>query len=472
MPSTFFGIETALRALSTSQTALDVISNNIANVNTPGYSRQTVNISETDPWPTPDAFSGGLSGQLGSGVTVTSIQRIHDQYLDTQYMNANSQQSYFTAMQNTLNPVQTAFNEPSDNGLNSMISSFFNDFQQLSLDPQSQSAREVVRNQGAALASQFNSLARSLSSVNPQVDQQITADVKQVNQITSQIAVLNKQIRQVTASGQQPNDLEDQRNQLLNQLSGLVNVQVVPDTNGSGQQTGALNVFVSGFAIVQGSSSYNLPTSNSMANGQSVLSDGINSIPVTGGQIGGLMQAKQLSQTYLTNLNSLASSLIQSVNAQHRAGYGLDGINNRNFFAGTDAASISLDSSITANVDAIAAAAPPANGSQPVLGNGDNALAIANLAQATQSSLSNQTFSDYYSGLVGQVGADIQNASTSATNQQQIVQQITTLQQSNSGVNLDEELTNMLSFERSYQAAAKVMTTMDSMLDTLINQMS
>lgn len=467
MPSTFYGMEIGTRALDASQLAIDVTSQNVANVGTPGYSDQVVNLEETAPYTPPDS-SPTRPSNLGTGVEVASVTRLTNSFLNQSVYTANGNLGAYNNINNILTQVQSAFNEPSTTGIGSEMTSFFNSFSNLATDPTSVADRTTVLDQAQSMIDEFNTVSTSLSQLSPQIQAQITSTVGTVNTLATQVASLNQQIEVNTAAGNQPNDLLDQRDNLVNQLSSLVNVQVINSNNPkTGQPNGSISIDIGGFALVQDGTVNTLPSQNTLPSDPPALltSDGAQ-IPLSSGELYGLGKADALVANYQANLNSLASNLITAVNNQHEAGYGLDGVTGRPFFSGTDASDIALSSAVANNPNAIAAATPPPPGNSVATGNGDNATAISNLASAPI--VNGSSLTDLYNAQIAQIGADAQSYQSKANNQQQVVTQLQNQQQSVSGVNLDDELTNLLQYERAYQAAARVINTMDNLTNTLI----
>lgn len=472
MPSSFFGLEIGRRALDTSQLALDIVSSNTANVGTPGYSRQMAVIQQTDPY-APPSMSAPMGGQLGTGDMVASVNRVRNSYLDSQYWTANGQGSALNGLRDTLSQVEALYNEPTSSGLGQQMMAFFSSFNDLAANPESTALRATVLQTGQSLASQFQSLSGALTQVQTSLTAQVGTTVSQINSLASQISGLNKQIGASIAAGQQPNDLMDRRGALLDQLSGLVNIQVsaVPDP-ATGKDTGEVNVNVGGFSLVQEGATTALPSTTEEPGTGLVTARGIQ-VPVSGGALYSMLQGSQQVAGYLSNLDTLASSLITNVNSIHQSGYGLDGSTGTLFFnpppAGGKgaAASISLSQAVLNNPSAIAAATAPPAGQAVAPGNGANAEAIA--ALATTPVIGGESLDAYYNAGVTQIGTASQQYQAQATNQQSVISQIDGQRTSVSGVNLDEEMTNMLQFQRAYQAAAQVITSADSMMYTLIS---
>jgi len=474
MPSTFFGLEIGKRALQASQLALDTVGHNTGNVNTPGYSRQVVAFDETDPYTIPDAYHS-QPGELGTGVTISSVTRIRDLFTDKRVYAANSGQGSLTNLRDILGRVEDAYNEPGNIGIGQQMTALFNTFSQLSTDPQNEGIRSTVRNQAETLVSSFHSVSTALSQINPEITAKIDLKIGDINAIATQIAALNKQIGISVAVGDHPNDLMDKRGQLIDQLSRLVDVQVTDAVNATTHlSTGQLNINVGGFAVVQGDTAGALPTTITTVNNQlGLVTASGDTIPIHSGELYGLVKSSVLVAGYQTDLDTLAYNLITSVNAQHAAGYALDGTTGNLFFGtplappGTGAAAgISVSVGVETSLDKIAAAAAPMT--PPFApGNGDNARGIAQLSY--QPTIGAFSLDGYYNSKVALVGADSKSFQTESDNQDRVLNQLKNQQLSVSGVNLDEELTNMLQYQRTYQAAARVLNMSDEFLDKIIN---
>jgi flagellar hook-associated protein 1 len=467
--STFSGIEIASRALRVNQQVVDVIGHNVANVNTPGYSRQTAHITETDPYTNPTLYQPGTNGQFGTGVELTAVTRARDEFVAARQQSGMGDQGRLNQLRDYLSRIQDAYAEPAGGGLSSMITDYFNSFQEVARNPENSAARILLRQRGQTLTQQIRNLHGALGKVDQDVQAQVAATVRDANDLARQVAGLNDQIRTISLGGGHANDLMDKRDQLVQKLGTLVGAKEIAELDASGQPTGAVNVVVNGYSLVAGDTAYPLPTTFTTLGGVPQLTNGTDLIPVTGGEVAGLIEATTFAARYRADLNTLASTLIGAVNTQHAAGYGLDGGTGRNFFSGTDASDIGIDPAILADPKAIAAASAPLPGQPVAPGNGENARAMA--AIASQALFNGDTIGTYYGTHVSQIGSDVKSAETAAANQQQVNQQLETLRSSVSGVSLDEEMTHMLQFQRSYQAAARMLSTFDSLLETIINDL-
>ncbi|WP_100333210.1 flagellar hook-associated protein FlgK [Bacillus alkalisoli] len=226
MRSTFHSLEVARRGLTTQQTALQVTGHNIANANTPGFSRQRVNFVQTEPYPPASMNRPQIPGQLGTGVQAGSIQRVRESFLDIQFRGENNKHGYWTARADSLQKMEEIMNEPSETGLSKTLDRFWQSFQDLAVNPTNSGARSVVRQRGIAVADTFNYLSNSIQSIQQDLKNELDVTAKQINSISNRINNLNKQISEVEPHGLLPNDLYDERDRLVDELSQLVNIKV------------------------------------------------------------------------------------------------------------------------------------------------------------------------------------------------------------------------------------------------------
>jgi flagellar hook-associated protein 1 len=426
---TLQGLQTALSGLVAEQQALDVTGHNITNANTPGYSRQTAVLQTNEPMVIA-AMSpvDGKGGQLGTGVSVSTFERIRNTYLDSQFRDQNSTLGAASTQANELQQAQSAFDEPTSSGLSSQMSAFWSSWSALADSPSSEAAKESVVSTGTQVATTLNQLNGRLTSLAEQAGEQyaaITGPTGQVQGAATQIAQLNQQIKLSEQAGQSPNDLLDRRDELLDKLSKLAKITVKQEANG----TDTVSFGDAEKPLVEGST-VNWPQTLTAA---------------AGGQLGTLLELSGPTgalANYKTALNEVASSLASSVNALHTS---------TPFFTGTTAATIAV---------AVTPAQVQASGTAAVGGN-EVAQSIAALRGGTAD--------QHYDSLVERVGSDVQTAQNDETNSQAVVTAVENQRQGVSGVSLDEEMTNLITFQRGYQSSARTLTAMDEMLDTLIN---
>jgi len=490
MSGLFFGLNISLKGLMVQQAGLETTAHNIANANTEGYSRQRVNLEASQP--ISGLVTGG--GQLGSGVDIGSITRVRQQYLDSEVRNETSQLEYQKAVAGTMNQVQTVFMEPSDNGLNAQLADFWNQWQVLAADPSSAPVRTALKEASTALADTFQQIDRQLGEIQAELQTQMDDTLAEVNELAAAIADLNKQIIRVKITGENPNDLTDKRDLLLDQLSALGNVTVTNSQDASGNYTGGVDVKLGNLTLVDSS-------------GATVISSADDLSSVKSGALGGLQilagdgTSNSSVQYYIDRMNSLALSIARTVNEIHAGGVDLNGDAGENFFIFTDsggnpidlsavdwsdpaasglgAANLAVNPDIDADVSKIAAAV---SSSLVMEGNGDIALQIARIGDApmvydpTSGLLASQTGGNYsiasfYHNLVTDIGSTVNGAERKVDNIQALVDQVKSQRESIMGVSLDEESAHMIQYQHAYEACAKVISIMDEMLDTLINGM-
>jgi len=423
------GLQIALSGLEADQVGIDTAGHNIANENTPGYSRQVVDLTANQALILPSLSSSTGNGvQLGEGVDITQINRVRNQFLDVQYRGQNTQLGAATANSTALSQAQAAFAEPGTTGISSQLATFYSDWSSLANAPTNTGARQTVVDDATTLTQTFNSLSGQLGAIQTQAGQQyasLTGAGGQVQVDANQIASLNAAISQQLAAGQQPNDLQDQRDSLLDELSSLGKVSVTDPGNGQ-------------LAVSFGDAAQPLVSGTTVTWPQTLTT-------ATGGQLGALLNLSSSSGPVgqlSTALDGVASQLISSVNALHTS---------TPFFSGTNAATIAV--AVTpAAVQTSSASAPGGN---------DVALAIAGLSGGAADQA--------YSALVAQVGTSVQTANTQQSTAQALVSAVGNQRESTSGVSLDQEMTNLMGFQNGYQASARAMSVMDAVLQTLIN---
>lgn len=453
------GLDTAVKALRAHQLAVDVASHNIANAQTPGFSRQRV-ILRQDGFPA--GSNAGLIGQAGLGVTATDVNRIRDLFLDYQARQTNSTMSQNQAFSDAVGRAELTFSEPGDNGIAKLLDNFFSAWHDVVNDPESSSARVALVHATTTLTANIQRASKDLQTLRQDVNTDIAALPDQINSRAAEIASLNQQIVQVEASGDMANDLRDRRDQLLDQLSGLAQITY------SETDTHAVNVYLGTHELVSNSSYEAVQAVSDPAQpGMQKLvfqSDGLDVVS-NSGKLRGLLDARdQEIPGVQAKLDTLASDMITRINAIHSAGYGLDGSTGQPFLTGTDASDIAMNAALQAAPEKIAASSLAGT-----VGNSGTALAIADLQSATSATLNGNTLDQFYTNLVTVLGADVSRATGLATSAGLLNSHIEAQRQSVSGVNIDEEVTNMTAAQHAYNAASKVISVIDSMLDTLIN---
>ena len=459
MPGSFHGIESTGSAMRAFQRGLDTTGHNISNVNTKGYSRQVADIVTNDPI----NFVNGNVISVGSGAHVSQINRIRDQFLDSQKISAQSDLGKFDETNRGLSQVQSVFLDAEGKGISNGLDTFFNAWSGLASNPSDPSYKLQVQQAGADVATKIRGSYAALSDLKGQQTERITQTLTQIQGLANKIADLNGQIRQLQAGGGAPNDLMDQRDQAISDLSGLVDVRTNKFTDGT------VGVYLDQKTVVDQDGSRPFPTNYDAAT--NTLSDGNGTYKVSSGSLKGNFDTINAIGSYQTQLDNLANNLRTTINGLHNTGTNGFGNTNVNFFNDvatppqTGAIDFALDSAVAADPKAIAVGVG-SNSSD-----GSIALAISRARDSKIPALGNQTMGGYFTSLVTKIGGDVQAASNSLSTQQASVNQIEKQISDVSGVSIDDEMANMLKFQRSYQAAAKALSVFDETLQNTIDML-
>ena len=467
MSGLFGTLNVAARALQAQQIGIEVTGNNLANSANPAYARQRANLvespAETSPY-----------GPLGTGVEVQTIQQLRSGLIDGQIQQENSTSSYWNSQQQALQYAQAAVgqqissvstSDPSgQQGIAGALNDLFNSFQSLSTDPTSISQRQVLLAKASDLAGRFNQISQSLDGLHASLDQSLQTSVTNANGLLSDIAKLNNQIVNTENSTTgTANDLRDLRQQKLEELSKLVTVDTAPQANGG------VNVSVGGQLLVSDQNVVDTLQTYDAGGGQLLVrtTTGGVALTPTSGSIAGTIDVRDGAvRTLSDSLDTLADQLITQVNAVHTGGFSLTGSTNAKFFTGSDARTIGVNQALLDNPSLV-----QASGVNGATGDNQVALALAQLANAKNSTLNNQTFSQSLDETISTMGQSLSSANGHVSDEN-IVQGMLQQQRSSvSGVSLDEEMTNLTIYQRAYQASARVITVADDMLNTLINVM-
>ncbi|MDO3678823.1 flagellar hook-associated protein FlgK [Paenibacillus ehimensis] len=514
MRSTFHGIETAKRSLFTQQAALQTTAHNIANANTAGYSRQVVNMVASRPIEAVGMSHSAVPGQLGTGVEFTSITRVRERFLDDQFRNESKGLGSWTVQADTLEKLEAIMNEPSSTGIRTVIDNFWKSWSDLSKDPENVTGRKIVRENAMALADAFNYTSKQLRDLSTDLTNNVDVKATQMNSITTGIANLNAEIFRIEGLGDDANDLRDQRDLLVDQLSQIVNITVQDTDQGYNINMGTIN-------LVNGQTA--VPTS------AAALTDAYNSGILNSGEVHGMLLSRErYVSDYQRQLDTLANTIangevtitipkgsvlpegtvlnnikytgasrtltddltvkVNGLNGLHKLGYNLsdpiqaggDFFTAKSGFTAITAESFQLNPVLAANPDKIATSMRTAlsGGSEKVVkGNNGLALLISQLKDTKFTFASGGaivaegTVDDYFRSTVGQLGVQSKEATRQLENQKALVDQVDSRRQSVSGVSIDEEMSNMIKFQHAYGAASRAMTTFDEMLDKVINSM-
>jgi len=556
-------LSTGSKALLAQQKGIHVTGNNIANVNTPGYTRQRLNLSSDVP-------VHSTIGLMGTGVTATGVERVYQRFLGVQINNETQTRGNWEAQKDMLGRVEMIFDESGGYGLNQAMSEYWTAWQDLSNNPSGPVERSVLIAKSQIMAETFAKNYQDLQAIRQDIDTMIEGSTEEINRLSEQVAHLNQKIIQLESGGDTANDYRDQRELVLKDLSDLIDIHSYENS------VGGVTVAVgSGQPLVEGTDAYRLSTQLNASGNQNItwIDAADNTMDITsnisGGKIKGWLDVRDLDiRNYQNRLDTLAQNLMTEVNSLHAGGYGLDGSTGNDYFTGAATASGVLDSLLTITAEeggagnlsvtlvpggtagaesvttdpitgdiqiaiqngastrnqiaaalqghsAIASAAPTAAGGTPwTLGSGSdtvtlyggasaqnmqvnpaivldgrligaaesfdtvpgdkpgdngNAIAIANLKNARVLNSNTATFDAYYESLIGDVGYEVQQAGAYYEHQSEMVHQLENYRESVSGVSIDEEMVNLVKYQNAYQAAAKLITTADEMMQSILN---
>jgi len=454
-------MDMAKRSMQTQMAGMQVTGQNIANVNTPGYSRQRAVITESLPTNT-------TLGQIGSGTQVNRIEQIVSDLLNGQIQSNGSSLGFQQGRQSALQSMQDALGEiltngangTNSSGLSSQLSDLFSAFQAVATSPNSTSARQALIGAAQTVATSFNQINGKFSDLKTALNTSLGNDVKSANDLLTSIADLNKEIYDAEVSGGTANNLRDQREQALENLSKLVGFTASKDSSGY------VNVSIGGQALVTGRQLNDTLKTYDAGGGQMLVqtaTGGVN-VTLTGGSMQGTIDARDNDlATMQTKLDSLASNLISAVNTVHGSGFSPGGTTGTNFFSGTSAGTITVNSALANNPSLI-----QTSGSATASGDNSVALQLAQLGSAAQAGLGSQTFGDYFGAAVTSLGTALSDANTRVENEKAVSNLLTNQRGAVSGVNLDEEMSNLITFQRSYTASAELLKTIDEMIQTTL----
>jgi flagellar hook-associated protein 1 len=449
MPGLIQGLEIARRAMMAQQAALNVIGNNLANVNTPGYSRQHALLVPSPSERTPN-------GIVGTGVVMDGVERMRDLFLDQQIRQEMGLSGEWSARAGVLNQVQMVLNEPSDNGLGGLMDSFWNAWLDLSNQPQDTAARAVVVQTGQALAEGLRQDDARVQNIFDATDAQLSGLVAHLNSLMGQVADLNAQIARAEVGGGTESNLRDKRDSILDEMATTAGATHLTLSDGS------VVIRMGGRTVVQGNSYIPLTTQQINDRGHvrlRILFDGETNAPaVLSGEVGGLLDARDnILPAFLDRVDELAKTMADSVNGLHQAGP-----SRLPFFRGTTAATLEVASEVSADPTQVNA------GTTGDAGDNDIALAIAALRDAHLMNRSTSSMGDFYRANLAELGAAGQQAKSMSDSQDSAVKSIEQQRQAVMGVNLDEELTKMITSQKAYEAAARIFKATSQMIDVML----
>jgi len=438
-------------ALFTYQKALNVVSNNVANANNPDYSRQTVVLGTEFP-------DYRATFTFGTGVRLDKVIRVSNQVTDRQIRNTNN--NFYSAQKQSLvlGQVESFYSEPSDSGLSSLINQFFDSWNDLSVDPTSSPLRTSVVNSAQKVSEKIENIHDNLVQMKSDMREDAKNMLKSINGLTEQIHSVNKQIYEAGVVGYSPNDLLDKRDALLNQLSQIVNIHVTLDKNN------VANVSIGGVFAVDGL--HRVEFKLGQEDGKLLLQtkDGAANVSVSGGQMEAVFDSfSNKIPSYLDRLDQVANQIFENVNKVHQKGYtstdppqsGLD------FFSSYENGKLTINEDILSDHNNIAVSKDGTNG------NNEIALEIAGIKDLKLDN--NLTISEKYSNYISDIANDIQVSQQDSDTYGLVLSQLQQQKMQYSGVSTDEEMMNVMKYQKSYDAAAKLIKTADELLDTLMN---
>ena len=568
MRSTFAGLNTMVGGINTNRLSLDTVGHNISNASTTGYSRQSVNQAATNAQEVYSIYGTQL---VGTGVDSLSITRARNIYADKQYWKENGDNSYYTAQQTNYSKLEAIFNDSDDTGVENAMTKFYKAWSEVSTSASTSTTRQTVIDAGSTFADR-------LSTASKQVQQQITSNyddiklnVTKVNTITDQIVALNKNIASLESTGANANDLRDQRDNLVDTLSGYVNTNVYQEANGM------YTIVSNGASLVSGISKLNLKMSDATPNSQYGINDYSIQIQETGttftagsGTLQAEVDAIKTDKEYIDKLANMAGFMMTTLNDQHKAGYGMNGSTidktktDINFYGDNDTTytwddtnqavvatpnsglgtsstlkgveiinAMTVNSkltgsdganylavtgntvkNVTTNTEEVTAAGndsyvlsltvDTATNTRTATmikyatdsagkitkttttttyepnntGDGSNAVLLSALFNSTKAntvntagtrSIGDISLNSYYNASVTNLGSLSEAMNSKVSAQGDIMTQVESWRSSTSGVNWNEELTNMIKFQQGFSACSRCLTTMDEMLDKLVN---
>ena len=464
MPS-LASISTSLQAVLTQSQVLEITQHNIANASTPGYRRQSAILTAAVPTSMSGSEFLNAAGQRGGGVTIAKVQRFNLEFFDGRFRTVSAETKNWEAQGEVLNQLEATLAETSEDGLLPKLDQFWAGWQALSSDPTNVSLRGVLLDDASSLATAFNRREAQINMLRSDQNQVIISQVDKVNSLADEVAKLNGEISHVLSIGEQPNDLMDKRDLALDQLSDLTGSVSFEQKNGE------MVVSIGGQVLVVGHETIKLTTKPRPAPDSNVVDvywGGTQLLVPPSGKMKGTLEVRDVILTeQLAGLNTLAGGIMTQVNDIHRNGYGLNNAHGLDFFKGTvgsEAGSIKVNSVLDAASIATSTKADEA-------GNNGAALQIVALKTFKGMLTGTATLNDFYNAQITDLAVTTQRAATNTYQHGLVAKALSDQRESVSGVSLDEEAANMAKAQKAYQAAARMLTTFDELLDLVINRM-
>jgi len=471
MPS-LSSITTSLQAVLTQSHVLEITEHNIANASTPGYRRQAALLTAAVPSSTGGSEYVNSAGQKGGGVTIAKIQRFNLEFFDGRFRSVSAETKNWEAQTDILNQLEATLAETSEDGLLPKLDQFWAGWQSLASDPTNTSLRGVLLDDASALATAFNRRMAQIDQLRSDKNLYVVSQVEKVNSLADEVASLNAEIAHVLSIGEQPNDLMDKRDLALDQLSELTG------SVSHEQKNGEMVVSIGGHVLVVGHEAIKLTTKPKAAPDSGMLdvywADNQVLVPPSGKLKGTLEVRDQILVDQIAGLDTLAAGVIQQVNAIHVTGYGPTTAvpvppalkTEDNFFTGSNARDIQVNNALVLDPGKIATADAPGQA-----GNNAVALQIAGLKTFKGMLSGTASLNEFYNAQVTDLAVTTQRAATNTYQHGLVAKALSDQRESVAGVSLDEEAANMAKAQKAYQAAARMLTTFDELLDLVINRM-
>ncbi|HID55635.1 TPA: flagellar hook-associated protein FlgK [Candidatus Poribacteria bacterium] len=433
------GLEIGRRSLNAYKSAITITGHNVSNVGNPNYTRQKPDLEPAMP----------QSG-IPSGVDLETVSRQRDRFADLKYREQAASLGRWDVQTGYLEQVEGIVGGDGEGSLIDLMNRFWNGWHDLANSPESEASRISLIQSALALTDKLNEISSSLNSVRSALNDMIEDKVSRVNDLLEEVADLNVKIASLIRSGGNPSDLQDRRDAVLDELSRLASIGYSDGGDGS------VSVRIGGVTLVEGAESSQINLQRSSDGDLIPVHDEIR-LRVNAGEIGGLIELGDKLDKIIGRMDEMAGSLIERINELHSSGYGLDGSSGVPFFSGENASDIAVNPDLIDAPEKVAASGRP---DAP----GDNSVALA-IAQLRSQ------FDEHHASTVALIGSQTAQAEREAENGEILLRQIGAYRQGEFGVSLDEELTNLIRFQRAYQAAAKFVSSIDELLQTVINMM-
>ena len=467
LPSVF---ETGRTGMVANKAAIATTGHNIANANTEGFSRQRIQTEPNTPRP-----SMGSHNIVGTGAVVSRVERINDEYLEKQIRNATRDLSHFEEKDIILRQTEDIFNEMNGDGLNRLVSRFFNEFRKLSNEPDNEAIRQSVREASQSMVNDFHRIRKEVDEVRRHIDARLEGYTSEINQQAEELRNLNIEINKMELSGASANDLQDKRDKVMKKLGSYMTIDMHKDKNGQViADIRGVGPLVVGpehekFSVMRSPADDQGKIENALDLKTSASAQSVVTHQIKGGKLGALVEVRdQTLSAILSRLDDLAFSLSESVNQVHTQGYSRTGAKGIAYFEkpltkDRAAEFIELSDAVKSNVNNIATAAiPDAPGDNRV------ALAISAIQNAQIMNEGHATMDDWYNSIVSDVGVTSSKNRNGIHQQQDMMTQLSKMRDQVSGVSIDEETANLMQFQHAFDASAKVIQIADECLKTVL----